>query len=204
MRLSETRWWWVLVSVAVYFLAASNALITEIGPSQEDTFYKQLQVDDAIIFEYQVIGGGALDIDVVVTGPNGNTIYSETKASEGDYEFNAEEEGFYRFSFSNKMSTLTTKLVSFNILEDDLISDPVKSSDIDPLQSAILELSHGLHSMLSELKYMALREHAHHTTSESTNSRVLWSSFFEWVMLCSMSLWQLYYLKGFFEVRKTV
>ena len=40
--------------------------------------------------------------------------------------------------------------------------------------------------------------------SESTNSRVVWWSLFEVIVLLAMSLWQVYYLKRFFEVKRVV
>jgi len=194
--------------LTVLLLLCSNlthGLITEVDPHKEECFYKDLEKDSSITFEFQVMSGGALDIDVLLSGPDGKTIYSESKESEGEYMFNTESDGFYRFCFSNKMSTLTSKLISFNILdEEELISRPVKPEDIDPLENAILQLSDGLHTIQAENKYMKLRERAHRNTSESTNSRVLWTSILEWAVLCGMSLWQIYYLRSFFEVRRSV
>lgn len=40
--------------------------------------------------------------------------------------------------------------------------------------------------------------------AESTNGRVMWWSLFEAATLVAVCLWQVYYLKRFFEVKRVV
>ena len=51
---------------------------------------------------------------------------------------------------------------------------------------------------------MNVRDKIHRTINESTNSRVVLWSFFEALVLVSMTIGQVYYLKRFFEVRRVV
>ena len=53
-------------------------------------------------------------------------------------------------------------------------------------------------------RYMRTRERVHRDTTESTNARVQWWSVFETFVLFAMSLWQIVYLKRFFEVKRVV
>ena len=55
-----------------------------------------------------------------------------------------------------------------------------------------------------EQEYMAVRDRIHRSINENTNSRVVMWSFFEALVLVSMTLGQVYYLKRFFEVRRVV
>ena len=55
-----------------------------------------------------------------------------------------------------------------------------------------------------EQEYMSVRDRIHRAINENTNSRVVMWSFFEAVVLFSMTLGQVYYLKRFFEVRRVV
>lgn len=51
---------------------------------------------------------------------------------------------------------------------------------------------------------MSVRDKMHRAINESTNSRVMLWSIFEALILVTMSLGQVYYLKRFFEVRRVV
>lgn len=64
---------------------------------------------------FEIAEGGFLDIDVTITGPDGESIYKGERESSGKFTFGAEKAGVYTYCFSNKMSTLTPKVVMFNL-----------------------------------------------------------------------------------------
>ena len=51
-----------------------------------------------------------------VIGPDDRTIYSVQKETEGRFTFIAHETGVFRLCFSNAMSTVTPKTVSFTLV----------------------------------------------------------------------------------------
>lgn len=51
-----------------------------------------------------------------MVGPDDRAIYSVQKETEGRFTFIAHESGVYRFCFSNAMSTVTPKTVSFTLV----------------------------------------------------------------------------------------
>eukprot|EP00276_Gloeochaete_wittrockiana_P003781 CAMPEP_0184643844 /NCGR_PEP_ID=MMETSP0308-20130426/665_1 /TAXON_ID=38269 /ORGANISM="Gloeochaete witrockiana, Strain SAG 46.84" /LENGTH=160 /DNA_ID=CAMNT_0027072053 /DNA_START=176 /DNA_END=658 /DNA_ORIENTATION=- len=154
---------------------------------------------------FQVSSGGMLDIDVKITSPRDRVIYEIEKQSEGRFAFVAEDAGTHKICFSNRMSTLTAKQVTFSFnVEDEDQNDFAAREKLTPLESAILKLSEGLDHIENEQKYMRLRERAHRHTSDSTNSRVLLWSLFEAALLIGMTVWQVYYLRKFFEVKRGV
>jgi len=55
-----------------------------------------------------------------------------------------------------------------------------------------------------EQNYQRYREERFRHTSESTNSRVLWWSLAQTVVLVCMGFWQMRHLKSFFEAKKLV
>ncbi len=171
-----------------------------------------------------------MDIDFTIVGPNGQTIESGERVSNGKYAFKADMDGVYTYCFSNKMSTMTPKIVMFTIdvgeptaeLHPDAASRKIHSlliiiihselinatSKLDgnhtKLEEMIKELSGALRTVKHEQDYMNLRERVHRTINESTNSRVVMWSFFEAFVLLTMTAGQVYYLKRFFEVRRVV
>lgn len=63
---------------------------------------------------FEVAEGGFLDIDFNIVGPSGQTVESGQRVSNGKYAFKADQDGVYTYCFSNKMSTMTPKIVMFN------------------------------------------------------------------------------------------
>ncbi|XP_052259284.1 transmembrane emp24 domain-containing protein 2-like [Dreissena polymorpha] len=116
-------------------------------------------------------------------------------------------DGAYRYCFSNKMSTMTPKVVKFTV---DLGDKPKQEENMDgdehhnKLAEMINELSNSLTGVKHEQEYMEVRERTHRAINDNTNSRVVLWSFFEALVLVAMTLGQVYYLKRFFEVRRVV
>merc|ERR1712156_177899 len=67
-----------------------------------------------------------LDIDVRIEGPDGRTVHSGERESNGKYTFAAHQEGVYKYCFSNQMSTMTPKIVMFNM---DIGDAPEETAD---------------------------------------------------------------------------
>jgi len=177
---------------------------------KEECFYEETFAGLPVVFMFQVTEGGHLDIDIQIRGPDGRIVYIQERQSEGKYNFQAHTNGRFSFCFGNRMSTVTDKLVSALIQvgkggeKRDESAGVAKDENITPLEVAIQQLSEGINAIVNEQSYMKMRERAHRNTSESTNARVVWWSIFEIVILLAMSLWQIYYLRRFFEVKRIV
>ncbi|KER33802.1 hypothetical protein T265_12553, partial [Opisthorchis viverrini] len=66
------------------------------------------------------------------------------------------------------------------------------------------ELSHSIESVKLEMEYVALRTNIHWNINQNTNFRVVLWAAFEAVLIITMSIGQVFYLKRFFEVRRLV
>ncbi|KAA3681052.1 p24 family protein beta-1 [Paragonimus westermani] len=152
-----------------------------------------------------------------IYAPDGSTIYSEVKKANGRPKFIANKDGDYKYCFGNKMSSLTPKVVLFDmeIEEDHLKSDEkddgkkISSHSIfleahKKLVTMINELSHSVESVKLEMDYVALRTNIHWNINQNTNFRVVVWAAFEALLIITMSIGQVFYLKRFFEVRRLV
>jgi len=202
----------LLVATALALLVpTSEAFYITVDAHAEECFFDKVSAGSKLGLMFQVAEGGFLDIDVRIEGPDGRNLYEGERESNGKYTFAAHMDGVYRYCFSNKMSTMTPKIVMFTmeILEKEAEKaageeggDAVDSHN--KLEDMIKELGTALTSVKHEQDYMNVRDKIHRVINESTNSRVVMWSFFEALVLVSMTLGQVYYLKRFFEVRRVV
>lgn len=63
-----------------------------------------------------------------------------------------------------------------------------------------MRLSDELAQVKDEQSYIIVRERTHRNTAESTNSRVKWWSLFQLAVLIANGIFQVWWLKRFFEV----
>jgi len=185
----------------------ANAYYVTVDAHAEECFFEKVTAGTKLGLTFEVAEGGFLDIDFSIVGPNGEVIETGDRVTNGKYTFAATIDGVYTYCFSNKMSTMTPKIIMFSMD----IGDAPTAHDADAastnhtkLEEMIKELSSALRTVKHEQDYMAVRERVHRQINESTNSRVVLWSFFEAFVLISMTVGQIYYLKRFFEVRRVV
>ncbi|GBP65929.1 Transmembrane emp24 domain-containing protein 2 [Eumeta japonica] len=144
---------------------------------------------------FEIAEGGFLDIDLTITGPDGAVIHRGERESSGKYTFSAHTTGRYTYCFSNKMSTMTPKVVMFNLEIGEAPSRPVgadreEDAGHTKLDDMIKELASTLKTVKHEQEYMQVRDRIHRSINESTNSRVVMWSIFEASVLLIMTMGQ--------------
>ena len=104
----------------------------------------------------QVQAGGSFDIDFDVKDPNQKLILDGERERQGDYVFTANTVGEYSFCFENDMSTLTDKLVDFDIMveSEPRREAPAKAGQIAEHTSSLEESVFRLNGMLMNIKRM--------------------------------------------------
>ncbi|KAF8138244.1 COPII-coated vesicle protein [Boletus edulis] len=190
----------------VALLALSPALVwahkIRIPASTKECFFEDLHENDQMTVTYQVGEGGHLDIDFWLTDPDGTVLTKHNRYSTGSTSITAENDGRFEYCFSNQMSTMADKEVSFNVHGIIYISED--EDIVAPVEREVRSLSIGLLTVKDEQEYIVVREKRHRDTAESTNDRVKWWSVMQAVVLFSVVAWQVYYLKSFFEVKRII
>ncbi|KAI9361729.1 supernatant protein factor C-terminal domain-containing protein [Pilaira anomala] len=169
---------------------------------QNECFYEDLEVGDRLTLTFYVGDGENSPIDVLLTNPSGIAVGSIPRDHKGLLIETATQAGKYTYCFSNKSSS-PIKSVHFNtnVNPKDAVDE---NNQADPLKAEIEELAESIRAVKAEQEYIVAREKVHRNTAESTNSRVKWWSVFQLILLISVCLWQVHYLKHFFEVKRAV
>lgn len=199
----------ILIFNLLLLTTYTEAYFLVIDAHSEECFFDRVTSGAKMGLTFEVAEGGFLDIDVTITGPDQKVIHHEERASNGKYTFAAHMDGDYTYCFSNRMSTMTHKVLMFtmDIHEKEATHSPDskhESTDHNKLEEQISELTSALIAVKHEQEYMSVRERVHRSINDSTNSRVVMWAAFEALMLTAMSLGQVFYLRRFFEVRRVV
>ncbi|KAK9899944.1 supernatant protein factor, C-terminal domain-containing protein [Cystobasidium minutum MCA 4210] len=187
------------LSTLLLLASVARAHTIDIAPSTKECFFEDLSAEDKMTVTYQVAAGGELDIDFWVTNPRDDFMYKLNKMDTGTYSFTAHLDGRYTYCFSNEMSSVTGKTVSFNVHGVMYVEDDGHTA---PIEKEIRALSAALEAVKDEQEYIVTRERLHRDTAESTNDRVKWWSIIQTVLLIAVCAWQVFYLKRFFEVKR--
>ena len=165
---------------------------------------------EKIAYYYAVQAGGGFDIDTYVTNPHGQIVVEHKKERQGDFVFTAEFLGEYKFCFNNEMSTVTDKLIDFEIsVEHDVRPEmPVKpgmgAEETTGIEESVLKLSSLVSQMSRTQKYFRTRENRNMSTVQSTEARVFWFALLESCAMITMSGLQVFIVRTFFSRRSSV
>lgn len=81
---------------------------------------------------------------------------------------------------------------------------PEHEAPQDPLEKEVKALTEMLEWVMDEQGYIVVRERTHRNTAESTNARVKWWSIFQLGVLMGEGVFQIWWLKRFFEVSRVL
>jgi len=185
--------------------ATSTALTTAISANERLCFYADVdKAGEKIGFYFAVQSGGSFDIDFEVKDPNEKVILDGLRERQGDYVLTANHVGEYAFCFENDMSTLTEKLVDFDIMveSEPRREAPAKPGKVSDHTSALEESIFRLNGMLMNIKrtqkQFHTRENRGFSIVKSTLNRVFWYAVLESIGVIGMAVFQVYVLQTFF------
>ncbi|KAH6650880.1 emp24/gp25L/p24 family/GOLD-domain-containing protein [Chaetomium tenue] len=172
-----------------------------------ECFHESLHRGDKMTVTFQVGdrefgSAGNLDIDFWITNPMGQYEANDKAVSNGDFTFDAKHDGKYVYCFGNEHWGASSKEVSFNVHGVVYVNEA--DAPQDPLEVEVRKLTELLELVKDEQSYIVVRERTHRNTAESTNSRVKWWNVFVIAVVIGESVFQVWWLRRFFEVKRVV
>ena len=205
-----SKYCWLLIFV----LPCIKSLSVSVKPGQMECYIIAASPGTACFGSFEILSPDPQPISVTVIGPPPtHKLYHESKyrgvgaieadETEGSFAFDADLEGDYSLCISNGNPDNhdgQDKLVAFSFRS---VENPGDTDyEFASLQSELLDLHRGLIFLKDHQSFMNQREHVHKTTLESMNTKVMCWTILEAVILVGMALWQIAYIRNFFETKR--
>ncbi|AAW44670.1 hypothetical protein CNBG1870 [Cryptococcus deneoformans B-3501A] len=199
----------ILAAIAIGLLAAAHvsatALTAMLAANDRSCYYADVDgLGEKVGFYFAVQSGGNFEIDYVVLDPDDRVILEGQGEKQGDYIFTANKLGEYSFCFENEAYT-QDKLLDFDIMVESEPrrilpgQQPPLKEHTSALEESTYKISGILNSITRTQKYFHTRHHRNYSTVLSTQSRILWFTILECIIIVAMSLLQVWILKTFFS-----
>ncbi|KAK6114846.1 hypothetical protein DH2020_007115 [Rehmannia glutinosa] len=217
MKFLESRCFWtVLIVAALAVVPAARGLWLDLPSSGAKCVSEELHDNVVVLGDYYAFIGEDYDVNstvnptvsVKVTSPYGNNLYHQEKLSHGQFAFTTTESGNYLACFSVD-SDHGGKKVSVGIEWKTGIAakdwDSVaRKEKIEGLELELKKLEDNVEAIHQNLNYLINREAEMREVSETTNARVAWYSLMSLGVCIFVSVFQLWFLRRYFQKKKLI
>uniref|UniRef100_A0A3Q2CD19 Transmembrane p24 trafficking protein 5 n=1 Tax=Cyprinodon variegatus TaxID=28743 RepID=A0A3Q2CD19_CYPVA len=165
----------------------------------------------------QVLDGAGLDIDFFISSPSGQLLYSDQRKSDGVHTVETLEDGDYMFCFDNTFSSMSEKLVFFELILDNMDTDEDPDNwkehviGIDTLDMKLEDIMDTINNVKSRLgKSVQIQtllrafEARDRNIQESNFERVNFWSVVNLVVMMVVSAVQVYLVRSLFEDKRKI
>ncbi|KAG6576433.1 transmembrane emp24 domain-containing protein 10-like [Phytophthora cinnamomi] len=192
--------------------ASLHAVQFDIRRRAEKCLSDEVAQGSLVVVHYNVIGGvrGKSGVSLAITDPLHKFLKQDANidTSSDDihkFSFTADAGGNYAVCFVNSNDKPVRVMLDFKHgVEAKDYTEVAKREHLMPVEKELRKMEDTVDEIHREMLYMREREATMRNTNESTNSRVLWFSFFSIVVLLGMGVWQVMYLKKFFKSKKLI
>ncbi|XP_069863786.1 transmembrane emp24 domain-containing protein 5 [Dipodomys merriami] len=180
----------------------------------KECFYQPMPLKASLEIEYQVLDGAGLDIDFHLASPEGKTLVFEQRKTDGVHTIETEV-GDYMFCFDNTFSTISEKVIFFELILDNMGEQAPEEdwkkyiTGTDMLEMKLEDILESINSIKSRLSksghiqtLLRAFEARDRNIQESNFDRVNFWSIVNLVVMVAVSAIQVYMLKSLFEDKR--
>lgn len=187
-----------------------GGLTFEVPDNDEFCLYEKFRNASVYIIDFKVLKGGNLDIDVEIRSPKGKILYRDFRRKHDTLPLEVSV-GIFTFCFSNAFSSLTHKVVHFNLRPSEMdtraLAREVDSAAVRPgVNTMVDQMMETIHAFTTKvMQYQTvyrLNEAQGRYIAETLNWRVTWWSTVQALIIMATGLGQLFVLKRFFTDRR--
>ncbi|XP_062991917.1 transmembrane emp24 domain-containing protein 5 [Elgaria multicarinata webbii] len=180
---------------------------------RKECFFQPMQKEASLEIEYQVLDGAGLDVDFHLISPKHETLVFEQRKSDGVHTVETED-GDYMFCFDNTFSTLSEKVIFFELILDNMGDEEQEDwknyiTGTDLLDMKLEDILESVNSVKSRLSksihiqaFLKAFEARDRNIQESNFDRVNFWSMVNLAVMVVVSAVQVYMLKSLFEDKR--
>ncbi|KAJ4494158.1 emp24/gp25L/p24 family/GOLD-domain-containing protein [Lentinula lateritia] len=207
-----------LVLLLLCSALAANALHFYLDANEKRCFIEELPTDTVVEGHYKALEwsekqqsyisdenlGIHVEVEEVETG---HTVVKSKGPSEGKFTFTSHDAGDHSICLSTNYTSWFSS-THIRLYLDIVVGTTRPDSEHDrthvsEIAAKVRDLNQKLEDIRREQQYQREREADYRDLSEMTNSRAVWYSVVQIVVLIVTCVWQLRHLKNFFEDRKS-
>jgi len=225
LHMSKMR---ALLCAALVFLACTcmlpvHGVYFDLLEGQRRCFIEEVPEDVLVLGKYVSMDHSKLNLNAqgyvepnhyagiiaTVTDPRSEQLLSHVMGGEGRFGFTSIVGGEHLICLATNTTSWFGQTRTFRIqLQLDIgeaaqdYSEIAKQEHLSAIEVEVRKLNDKIRQIRSEQDYQKVREERFRDTSESTNSRVMWWSIAQTIVLLAAGAYQLTNLKGFFKTKK--
>ncbi|KAG8003418.1 Transmembrane emp24 domain-containing protein 5 [Nibea albiflora] len=202
--------------VAAFSQSLDSDFTFTLPAGRKECFYQTMRKDASLEIEYQVLDGSGLDVDFTIFSPSGHLLFSDYRKSDGVHTVETED-GDYMFCFDNTFSSVSEKLIFFELILDNMESekDPDDWKEyvhgIDTLDMKLEDIMDTINNVKSRLgksvqiqTLLRAYEARDRNIQESNFDRVNFWSMVNLFLMMVVSAVQVYLVRSLFEDKRKV
>lgn len=198
-------------------------LTFQVEPKSQQCIFAKFNAGDSVECKVMVVRGGKQDIRLRVENPYAATMFEQLLVSNVDsttgemltspiekgYNFIAPVDGDYKFCTDNRMSRWTAKVVALFLTSQEH-SDGVPSNgppgdrpkELQDMQTTAERMRFMLDELKEQQAHRHARDVAHRVTVETSNSRTMWYSLLEILVVAGVCGGQIMLVRSWFPATR--
>eukprot|EP00966_Prymnesium_polylepis_P172954 4000210-Prymnesium_polylepis.1 len=188
----------------LYFAGRARSLSFVLGPVEERCIGEAVRAKSLIAGDWSCMnhnGTSSLDVDmaVAIRPPSGTNLFKKHDAY-GHFAVTTFVNGLHRICIFNESPT--SKIVTINLktaLEVSDSSTVAKREHVQAIEAELDRMRKMAEHVYEEMLYMRTRSETMQAASEGMRGRLLWVELMMMCIVLVMGLWQIQYLKRYFQ-----
>ncbi|EGD77846.1 transmembrane emp24 domain-containing protein 10 [Salpingoeca rosetta] len=204
----------VVASAVVVLLCLtqySTAISFTLGANTRKCLQEDVDKDVLVVGEYEVSKSPALQINLEITDSRGHPVYRKEDAQKGKFAFTSDDYDVFEICFKSylddKHRADSTVDISLNVkigMEARSYEELAKAEKLQPIEANLKRLEDMSSAIVRSFAIMKDRERQHRDTNELTAERMLTFSLISIGCLVVFGVWQVWYLRRYFQKKKLI